>query len=94
MADGYAGTERQNLSLGGESRYRHRDQQAGLLSMWPFGLTKKKPSKEHKIEELKLAVSRERTKLFSNLENLDRVTQSHDFDAMVQRSLRLMESKK
>lgn len=62
--------------------------------MWPFGNNRRKDKDAKEVTGLELAVSRERTKLYSTLDTLDRVVHSPAFDLMVQRSLKLMEPKK
>ena len=90
MAYGYTGFERQDSRTSGEGRYSHRIQQAGLMMVWPFRKPRNKSRKDEEIKGLELEVSRERTKLYSNLDHLDRVVQSPAFDTMVQRSLKLL----
>lgn len=61
---------------------------------WPFKRRERKPIVESpEITHLSLQVSRERTNLYTNLEKLDRVVESHDFDEMVKSTLKLMEHK-
>ena len=60
------------------------------MMVWPFRKPRNKSRKDEEIKGLELEVSRERTKLYSNLDHLDRVVQSSDFDTMVQRSLKLL----
>jgi len=44
--------------------------------MWPFRSRERKPSRHAEIEELKSAVSNDRTELYKNLIKLDRATKS------------------
>ncbi len=62
--------------------------------MWPFRKRERTIMEEAEVKGLRLDVSRERTKLYSNLAKLDSVVKSDALDAMVQRSLKLMEPKK
>jgi hypothetical protein len=62
--------------------------------MWPFHKERKHPKEDDTIKQLKLDVSRERTKLFSTLTTLDTIAKSSDFEDMVHRSLQLMGPKK
>ena len=64
------------------------------MMVWPFRKPRNKSRKDEEIKGLELEVSRERTKLYSNLDHLDRVVQSSDFDTMVQRSLKLLKGNK
>lgn len=62
--------------------------------MWPFHRERKPAKEDDTIKQLKLDVSRERTKLFSTLTTLDTIAKSSDFEDMVHRSLQLMGPKK
>jgi hypothetical protein len=63
-----------------------------MMPWWPFMKRRTHSERQKKIDALHVEVSSERDKLYSNLFQLDKVT--NDLDAMVKRSLLLLENKK